>query len=732
MTAASIQQKPVTFSSGFCADDVCANHWMRQITLRLRREISWLWHERGALPNAGPAILPPFADRASAVLDMSRFEEEKIKFFHADPTAFYLTEQLATYRVPAGWRTPRGSFGWVVEELRLDEASTFVLALGLAAAFDNSVGTVIAACLNDPARTHPNLALAQKLWDRPEQILALADPAHPLFRQGLLQTGALGAQNLAAIDWESPIIVPAPAANQMLFPDSSLPQALAPIANGEDVTLTNAARLVASRLLVNSKSRLQIAPVLGHRGADSLEIVRGMAKRMKREVLAYRGDAALLKNSHVLNSLLTLCWLRGTDLFLDQNQAAALHCERQHTEADFQPLHAIPIVIFLAITERHQLSRISGDVLVPVVEAPRFSYHERATHWEKALASKAAGLEEVISECSRRFRYEKETITAIADGLRGSSSPITGKEFIAACRAEMELDLGELAQKVEPRFAHEELILPHKQERQFQEIVKAMKSLTQVHYGWGTAQAWNESGISVLFAGPPGTGKTMAAEILAIKLDLPTYRIDLSQVVNKYIGETEKNLKRLFDAADISDAILFFDEADSLFGRRTEVKDAHDRYANLEISYLLERMERFKGLAILATNRKKDLDEAFLRRLRYILDFPLPGSEERKRIWRQVIPKTVDDAQVDFTFLARQFALAGGHIRSIVFNACLQCANGAAAHEAGSKGRLTMAEIIVAVKREYDKLGRAVSLEQFGTYAEMVARLEHETEKSQN
>src|SRR5256714_8018686 len=134
----------------------------------------------------------------------------------------------------------------------------------------------------------------------------------------------------------------------------------------------------------------------------------------------------------------------------------------------------------------------------------------------------------------------------------------------------------------------------------------------------------------------------MAAEVLAARLDLPIYRIDLSQVVNKYIGETEKNLRRVFDAADVSDMILFFDEADALFGRRTEVKDAHDRYANLEISYLLERMERFKGLAILATNRRRDLDEAFLRRLRYMLEFPMPDEAQRKVIWRNSVPGEVD------------------------------------------------------------------------------------------
>src|SRR5947207_13583956 len=218
----------------------------------------------------------------------------------------------------------------------------------------------------------------------------------------------------------------------------------------------------------------------------------------------------------------------------------------------------------------------------------------------------------------------------------------------------------------------------------------------------------------------------MAAEILSIKLDLPMYLIDLSQVVNKYIGETEKNLKRVFDAADISDMILFFDEADALFGRRTEVSDAHDRYANLEISYLLERMERFKGLAILATNRKKDLDEAFMRRLRYIVDFPLPDATERRQIWQQVIPAHADSSQVQLDFLAEQFPLAGGSIRSIVFNACLQCADGSVLTRSRSRARLTMKAIVTAVKREYDKMSRTLSLEQYGAYASMVEGLDHE------
>jgi len=323
----------------------------------------------------------------------------------------------------------------------------------------------------------------------------------------------------------------------------------------------------------------------------------------------------------------------------------------------------------------------------------------------------AAG-QPVLSEIARRFRGEPAAIARMGAELSLLGRAPTADEVLAAARAN--LDLGALAQAVTPRFRLDELMLPPPQTRQVRQLVTAMNNLARVHYHWGTARVWNEGGLAALFAGPPGTGKTMASEAIAAELKLPLFRIDLSQVVNKYIGETEKNLKRLFDAADAADAVLFFDEADALFGKRTEVRDAHDRYANLEISYLLERMERFKGLAILATNRRKDLDEAFLRRLAFVIEFPLPGAAERTRIWHSVIPDGVDATDLDVDFLAQRFPLAGGHIRAIVFHACLQSA------AEGAPRRLTMDAVICAVQREYDKLERASSLEQFGPYAPLV------------
>jgi len=219
-------------------------------------------------------------------------------------------------------------------------------------------------------------------------------------------------------------------------------------------------------------------------------------------------------------------------------------------------------------------------------------------------------------------------------------------------------------------------------------------------------QAWashsahaRQTGVSALFVGPSGTGKTLAAESVAHELGLDLYRIDLAGVVSKYIGQTEKNLDRMFNAAEHSNAVLFFDEADALFGKRSEVKDAHDRYANIEVAYLLQKMEQFNGLAILATNLRQNLDEAFARRLTFTVNFPFPEEHERRRLWEQVWPEHAprgDD--IDLGWFAREFRLSGGNIRNIVV---------AAVHVAAASGQdITSAHLLQATRREFQKLGK--------------------------
>ncbi len=270
----------------------------------------------------------------------------------------------------------------------------------------------------------------------------------------------------------------------------------------------------------------------------------------------------------------------------------------------------------------------------------------------------------------------------------------------ATCLANTRPRMDLLAQRLEPKATWEDIVLPAEVEKLLRQIAGQVAQRSTVYDEWGFRARMNRGlGISALFAGESGTGKTMAAEVLANDLRLNLYRIDLSAVVSKYIGETEKNLRRLFDAAEDGGAILFFDEADALFGRRSEVKDSHDRYANIEVNYLLQRMEAYRGLAILATNLKSALDPAFWRRLRFIVNFPFPGVEDRARIWQRVFPPQAPLEGLDTGRLAR-LNLAGGSIHNIALNA---------AFLAAQQGRpVSMPLVLAAAEAEFRKLERPV------------------------
>jgi SpoVK/Ycf46/Vps4 family AAA+-type ATPase len=269
------------------------------------------------------------------------------------------------------------------------------------------------------------------------------------------------------------------------------------------------------------------------------------------------------------------------------------------------------------------------------------------------------------------------------------------------CRNACRSGLDDLAQRVETVASWEDLILPAPQKSTLRQIVAHAKHRLKVYQDWGfAAKSTRGLGIAALFAGESGTGKTMAAEVLANQLHLDLYRIDLSSVVSKYIGETEKNLRRVFDSAEDSGAILFFDEADALFGKRSEVKDSHDRYANIEVSYLLQRMEAYRGVAILTTNMKSALDNAFQRRLRFVVVFPFPDAMQREAIWRGVFPTATPIDGIDYAKLANVH-VAGGNIRNIAINAAFLAA------EEGEPVR--MAHLLEAAHSEAANRGRPLS-----------------------
>lgn len=297
----------------------------------------------------------------------------------------------------------------------------------------------------------------------------------------------------------------------------------------------------------------------------------------------------------------------------------------------------------------------------------------------------------------------RDLVSSARDLAAQDGKSLDNQHLFAAARAHSNPRLGTLARKISPRYTWSDLILPEESITILQELVNTVRSRPLVLEEWGVGKKLTASaGITALFYGPPGTGKTMGAEVIAGELGLDLYKIDLSSMVSKYIGETEKNLERIFSEAESSNAILFFDEADAIFGKRSEVKDAHDRYANIEVSYLLQRMEAYNGVTILSTNMRANLDEAFMRRLQFALDFPFPKAKDRLRIWQTLFPSDIpSEPELDFELMAERFEIAGGNIRNIIVTAAyLAAANGQV---------VSMDHLFHGTRRELQKMGRLVN-----------------------
>jgi SpoVK/Ycf46/Vps4 family AAA+-type ATPase len=321
-------------------------------------------------------------------------------------------------------------------------------------------------------------------------------------------------------------------------------------------------------------------------------------------------------------------------------------------------------------------------------------------HIAQALATASSGA---------RWRAAGEGALRLAGDSPDPTDPAPAiDEIFAAARAQTGHDLLALARKIEPVYGWDDIVLPDESLAQLREICQRVAFRQRVLGEWGFERKLSQGkGISALFAGPPGTGKTMAAEVMARALGLDLYKIDLAAVISKYIGETEKNLERIFSAATDANAILFFDEADALFGKRSEVHDSHDRYANIEIAYLLQRMEQYDGLAILATNVRQHMDEAFTRRLQFVVEFPYPDEMYRRQIWQVCFPPEAPrDPTLDFDHLARKFRLSGGNIKNIVL--------GAAFLAASETAPISMGHLIQATRREYQKMGKVLSEADLG------------------
>jgi hypothetical protein len=360
---------------------------------------------------------------------------------------------------------------------------------------------------------------------------------------------------------------------------------------------------------------------------------------------------------------------------------------------------------------------VEGIVDVPF---PIPGHDERQACWERSASTQGIALApEDVDRLAGRFRLTPDQISdAVQAGVYGAygrgEQPSAGDLF-AAARSRSDADLAGVARKIEPTHDWSQIALPEDTLRQLRELCQQVVERHQVLDRWGFARRLSlGKGVNALFAGPSGTGKTMAADIIARELGLDLYKVDLSGVVSKYIGETEKNLARIFAAAENANAILFFDEADALFGKRSEVRDSHDRYANIEIAYLLQQMEQYEGVAILATNLRQNMDEAFVRRLQFVVEFPFPDAEQRARIWELQFPDEADrDPGIDYDRLAGQFRVTGGSIKNIVLSAAFLAAT--------ERAPIGTGHLIQATRREYDKLGKVLTDAELAPYAEAVA-----------
>jgi hypothetical protein len=366
---------------------------------------------------------------------------------------------------------------------------------------------------------------------------------------------------------------------------------------------------------------------------------------------------------------------------------------------------------------------VSGDDPLPVrslcgtrLTVPALDRGEQLRLWTSALGGvtkDGAGCPEIadtthagLRQLVAQFSLPAHVIRAAGASVchlvtsRAQTTADLGRLAWQAGLAEARVALDELGRRVEPRASWDDLVLPGPQRVILDEIAAHVRQRATVYEDWGFDAVLRRGlGVTVLFAGGSGTGKTLAAEVVARELDLDLFVIDLSQVVSKYIGETEKHLRKVFDAAERGGAVLLFDEADALFGKRSEVKDSHDRYANIEVSYLLMRMETYRGLAILTTNMKKALDQAFMRRLRFVVEFPFPGPKEREEIWHRVIPAPVPVRDLDFGLLA-QLTVSGGSIRNIALSAAFLAADEGVP--------LGMRHLLAASRTEYVKLERGL------------------------
>ena len=491
-------------------------------------------------------------------------------------------------------------------------------------------------------------------------------------------------------------------------------------------------RIWAGRALRADTSVHPIAVIETARGSGLDDAALALASQLGRPLLTFDLEPMLAveaRAEEVVETLRREAILHGAVLALRDCDELARDGDgvRAARAAVGRLLREAPIPVVVLADDPAELARLLPGLSVLRIELPPSTARERRRLWNEALEREGLRANaQDVQGVARTFVLSPGQVERAAAGAgHHASIPEDGRwvtidDLRTAARAESHQGLAALAQKIDPLYGWDDIVLPPATLRQLHEIADAVEYRPVVFGDWGFAGKLSRGkGLNVIFSGASGTGKTMAAEVIARELGLDLFQIDLATVISKYIGETEKNLKRIFREAEASNAIMFFDEADALFGKRSEVRDSHDRYANIEISYLLQLMEQYEGggMAILATNLSKNVDDAFARRMNYAVEFPFPDARLREQIWARVLPARTPVADdVDVAYLAKQFELAGGNIRGAALGAAMLAA---------ADGRVVrMAHVMLAVARQYQKLGKLPSQGEFGPwYASVLEQL---------
>jgi AAA+ superfamily predicted ATPase len=627
---------------------------------------------------------------------------------------------------------PQSSLHQLAERFALSRAELRIVMLALAPELDLRYQALFGYVQNDITRRLPTVDLILKTLFRTREEqwseYALFSPGSTLLRNDLLQFGTEHHGHDPSLLSRSVMV--SPRIVRFLFGDLTLDESL----------LNTAALLPACCSFTDFASGSEHAEQLwrlvprlrsggtvvlrGPDGAGKLSVAQSICNELQQPMLVVDDAALEVAGKRALGVLLRReCTLLHAALYLKLRQPKAE--DQQGHRALTTALADVPFPIFQSIEDQRVAAlEIPGqhcfrfELPVPDIEVRRNLWLSELAEYDTTPLP-AAEVEELAGE----FQFTPGLIRKVVHNAlsismlrRDDNGGVTATDIRQAAHSNCNIRLRGLAGRVELRFGWDDLVLPQRVLQQLQEVEAGVRLRHQVHARWGFgSKLGNQTGASVLFSGVSGTGKTMAASVLARSLGLELYKIDLSCVVSKYIGETEQNLARIFDEAERSSAVLFFDEADALFGKRSEVKDAHDRYANIEVAYLLQRMEQFSGLAVLATNLSRNMDDAFVRRLQHVVEFPFPDVVHRERIWRTMFPEAAPQSDdLDFEFLARQFEFSGGNIRNVVAAAAFLAADAGQA--------IGMEHLVQAIGREMQKMGKLPSKATFQGHLEVITR----------